>query len=72
MDRYKCIVTILNEPMIFKRYGETEIQVRGELESFIREAYGVDCEIVSIEKDKTHPVTKKKVEEVEQEVKDNA
>ena len=54
-ERYKCVVTILKEPMIFKRYGENEEEVRKELESFISEAYGSIPTIVSIEKDKTHP-----------------
>ena len=58
-ERYKCVVTILKEPMIFKRYGENEEEVRKELESFIIEAYGTTPTIVSIEKDKTHPYKKK-------------
>jgi hypothetical protein len=59
-ERYKCVVTIQNESMTFKRYGETETEVRGELESFIREAYDSPCQVISIEKDKTHPVKAKK------------
>jgi len=58
-ERYKCVVTILNEPMIFKRYGENEEEVRTGLESFISEAYGSTPTIVSIEKDKTHPYNQK-------------
>ena len=58
-ERYKCVVTILNEPMIFKRYGENEEEVHKELESFISEAYGSIPTIISIEKDKTHPYKKK-------------
>ena len=34
-ERYKCAVTIQNEPMFFKRYGENEEEVRKELEAFI-------------------------------------
>lgn len=62
-ERYKCVVTILKEPMIFKRYGENEEEVRKELDSFITEAYGTTPTIISIEKDKTHPYKKK--EEIE-------
>jgi len=58
-ERYKCVVTILNEPMIFKRYGENEEEVHKELESFISEAYGSIPTIISIEKDKTHLYKKK-------------
>jgi len=58
-ERYKCVVTIQNEPMIFKRYGENEEEVRKELESFISEAYGSIPTIVAVEKDKTHPYKKK-------------
>ena len=58
-ERYKCVVTILNEPMIFKRYGENEEEVRKGLELFISEAYDSTPTIVSIEKDKTHPYNQK-------------
>lgn len=61
-ERYKCVVTIQNEPMIFKRYGENEEEVRKELESFISEAYGSIPTIVSVEKDKTYSY--KKEEEI--------
>ena len=58
-ERYKCVVTIQNEPMIFKRYGENEEEVRKELEAFISEAYGASPTIISAEKDKTYLHEKK-------------
>ena len=58
-ERYKCLVTIENEPMIFKRYGENEDEVRQELTDFITEKYAVTLNVLSIEKDKTHPYKKK-------------
>lgn len=77
--RYKCIVFIegLPGPLIFKRYGETETEVRGELESFIKERYEAGCKIEHVELDKTHKVgEKKKVEKndngkVEEPAKEN-
>lgn len=62
-ERYKCAVTIQNELMFFKRYGENEEEVRKELEVFISEAYGVSPMIISVEKDKTY-LYKKKEEEI--------
>ena len=62
-ERYKCAVTIQNEPMFFKRYGENEEEVRKELEAFISETYGVSPTIISVEKDKTY-LHKKKEEEI--------
>ena len=62
-ERYKCAVTIQNELMFFKRYGENEEEVRKELEVFISEAYGVSPTIISVEKDKTY-LHKKKEEEI--------
>ena len=56
--RYKCSVILENQPLIFKRYGETEEQVRTELLAFIKEAYGLDAQIVEALPDKTHPVEK--------------
>lgn len=61
-ERYKCVVTLQNEPMIFKRYGENEEEVRKELESFISEAYGSIPTIVSVKKDETYSC--KKTEEI--------
>ena len=58
-ERYKCVVTIQNEPMIFKRYGENEEEVRKELEAFISEAYGASPTIIFVEKDKTYLHEKK-------------
>lgn len=58
-ERYKCVVAIRNEPMIFKRYGENEEEVRKELEAFVSEAYGVSPTIISVEKDKTYLHKKK-------------
>ncbi len=58
-ERYKCLVTIENEPMIFKRYGENEDDVRQELTDFITEKYAVTPNVLSVEKDKTHPYKKK-------------
>lgn len=63
--RYKCFVLIdgIPGPLVFKRYGETETEVRGELESFIREKYEAGCTIETVELDKTHKYEpKKKVE----------
>lgn len=64
-QRYKCFVLIdgIPGPFVFKRYGETETEVRGELESFIREKYEAGCTIEIVELDKTHKYEpKKKVE----------
>lgn len=64
-QRYKCLVLIegIPGPLVFKRYGETETEVRGELESFIREKYETGCTIEMVELDKTHKYEpKKKVE----------
>ena len=58
-ERYKCTVTIQNDPMVFKRYGENEEEVRKELEEFIKEAYDCAFQVISVEKDKTHPIKKK-------------
>lgn len=63
-ERYKCAVTIQNEPMFFKRYGENEEEVRKELEAFISEAYGASPTIISVEKDKTYLHKKKEEEEI--------
>lgn len=60
MDRYKCLVVINKEPYIFKRYGKDEDDVRAILTEFVKEAYGVSCDIKTVEKDKTHPVAKTK------------
>ena len=62
-ERYKCAVTIQNELMFFKRYGENEEEVRKELEAFISETYGVSPTIISVEKDKTY-LHKKNEEEI--------
>ena len=61
-ERYKCAVTIQNELMFFKRYGENEEEVRKELEAFVSEAYGASPTIISVEKDKTY--LHKKEEEI--------
>jgi len=49
-------VTIDNQPLIFKRYGETDEQVKTELLAFIKEAYDKDATIIEVLPDKTHPV----------------
>ena len=58
-DRYNCTAIIHDDALCFKRYGENKDDVRKELEEFIKEAYDVVPNIVSIEKDKTHPYNKK-------------
>lgn len=58
-ERYKCLVSIENEPMIFKRYGENEDEVRQELIDFITEKYEVTPNVLTVEKDKIHPYKKK-------------
>ncbi len=60
MDRYKCLVVINKEPYIFKRYGKDEDDVRSILTEFVQEAFGVSCNIKTVEKDKNHPVVKTK------------
>ena len=56
MSRWKCIAIIDNQALIFKRYAETEEQVRKELLEFIKESYEKDAEITEAILDKTHPV----------------
>lgn len=51
--RYKCIVNMLGEQQIFKRYGETEDKVRKELFEFIKEQYQITPDILKVEADKT-------------------
>lgn len=51
--RYKCIVNMLGEQQIFKRYGETEDVVRKELFEFIKEQYQITPDILKVEPDKT-------------------
>lgn len=58
--RYICIVYMNgeNEPLFFKRYGETEDVVRKELTEFIRQSYDEQFSIESVEKDKTKTIKK--------------
>ena len=56
MSRWKCTAIIYNQALIFKRYAETEEQVRKELLEFIKESYEKDAEITEAILDKTHPV----------------
>ena len=54
MERFKCNVTLGYEPAIFKRYGNTETEVKSELEQFLKDRYDMTFRINSIDKDKTH------------------
>jgi len=54
--RYKCVVNMFGEPQVFKRYGETEEQVRKELYEFIREQYQTTPDILKVEVDKTKTI----------------
>lgn len=54
--RYKCIINMLGEQLIFKRYGETEDKVRKELYEFIREQYQTTPDILKVEPDKTKTI----------------
>ena len=56
--RYICIVNMNGEeePLFFKRYGESVDVVRKELTEFIRQAYEVPFSIESVEKDKTKTI----------------
>ena len=54
--RFKCIVNMFGEPQTFKRYGETEEQVRKELYEFIREQYQTTPDILKVEVDKTKTI----------------
>ena len=56
--RYICIVNMNGEeePLFFKRYGESEDVVRKELKEFIRQSYDEPFSIELIEKDKTKTI----------------
>ena len=56
MSRWKCTASINNQALIFKRYAESEEQVRKELLEFIKERYEKDAEITEAILDKNHPV----------------
>ena len=47
---------MFGEQQIFKRYGETEEQVRKELYEFIREQYQTTPDILAVEVDKTKTI----------------
>lgn len=51
-----CSPLCENEPLFFKRYGESEDVVRKELTSFIRQSYDESFHIESVEKDKTKTI----------------
>ena len=55
-SRFKCVVNMFGEQQIFKRYGETEEQVRKELYEFIREQYQTTPDILAVEVDKTKTI----------------
>lgn len=55
-ERYKCLTNL----GIFKRWGETEDEVKKDLSSFILERYGIKGQIFEVEKDKTHKYTPEK------------
>lgn len=44
---------LVGEQLIFKRYGETEDEVRKELFEFIKEKYQLTPDILKVEPDKT-------------------
>lgn len=56
--RYICIVNMNGEeePLFFKRYGESVDIVRKELTEFIRQSYDEPFSIESVEKDKTKTI----------------
>ena len=54
--RFKCVINMFGEQQIFKRYGETEEQVRKELYEFIKEQYQTIPDILKVEVDKTKTI----------------
>lgn len=59
--RFKCITTINGIETVFKRYGESQKEVKNDLEQFIRKTFeGSSFQIQEIEEDKTHTIEDKK------------
>lgn len=56
-ERYKVEVGVNGYVCFYKRYGMSEDEVKNELEKELKEYY-TNITILSIEKDKTHPVVK--------------
>lgn len=59
-ERYKAVVGINGQACIYKRYGSSEEEVKKELVKELKEYYTNfnATDIISVEKDKTHPVVK--------------
>ena len=59
-ERYKAVVGINGQACIYKRYGVSEEDVKKELVKELKEYYTnfTATDIISVEKDKTHPVVK--------------
>ena len=59
-ERYKAVVGINGRACIYKRYGTSEDEVKKELVKELKEYYTnfTATDIISVEKDKTHPVVK--------------
>ena len=56
-ERYKAEVGVNGRVCIYKRYGASEDEVKKELEKELKEYY-TNITILSVAKDKTHPVVK--------------
>lgn len=56
-ERYKAEVGVNGRVCIYKRYGASEDEVKKELEKELKEYY-TNINILSVAKDKTHPVVK--------------
>ena len=59
-ERYKAVVGINGQACIYKRYSSSEEEVKKELVKELKEYYTNfnATDIISVEKDKTHPVVK--------------
>lgn len=56
-ERYKAEVGVNGRVCFYKRYGMSEDEVKKELEKELKEYY-TNITILSVAKDKTHPVIK--------------
>lgn len=56
-ERYKAEVGVNGHVCFYKRYGSSEDEVKKELEKELKEYY-TNITILSVAKDKTHPVVK--------------
>lgn len=56
-DRYKIYTVIKGEETIFKRWGESDKEVKQDLENHIKSTFETtNFQIVNVEKDATHTV----------------